>query len=117
MPFWSIFSTDFTVVKLAIVFAWPLCFALGITYLVLDPPLNTVLGGFALAGLIASVVLVVVHTAEAVAMQSFAACAPPAGHSEWPRKQVLLVLAFGAFHLYPALKRRDEAARLQKTNV
>jgi hypothetical protein len=113
MPFWTIFSKDFTVVKLAIVFAWPLCFALGITFLALAPPINSVLGGFCLAGLIASVVLVVVHGAEAIAMLSLPACAPPAPLQAWPRKDVLLVVAFGAFHLYPALKQRtDEAAPL-----
>jgi uncharacterized protein YhhL (DUF1145 family) len=67
------------------------------------------LGGFGIAGLIASGVLVVVHGAETIAMQI--CCRPNKSDSadSWPRSDVLQVLAFGAFHLFPLLKSRRKS--------
>jgi uncharacterized protein YhhL (DUF1145 family) len=98
--FWTIFDVGFTVVKLAIVVAWPLCFGLAAAFLALQPPLDSVLGGFALAGLIASLLLVVVHGAEALAL--VLCCGD--GTPRRSRKDVALVLAFGVFHLWPLLR-------------
>ncbi len=98
MGFWAIFDVHFTVIKLAIVAAWPLCFGLGIAFLALQPPLDSVLGGFGLAGLIASVVLVVVHGAEALLL----VCRCPLESRR--SSDVAQVMAFGVFHLYPLLR-------------
>jgi uncharacterized protein YhhL (DUF1145 family) len=103
---WAVFDVRFTVVKLAIVVAWPLCFGLAAAFLALQPPLASVLGGFGLAGLIASLLLVTVHGAEAVAL--VLCCSD--GKLRRSRKDVALVMAFGVFHLWPVLRAERRGA-------